>query len=59
MFRDCYLYEIVGSDSLSTNFNVAANLQLIPLFNEEDVDTFLCCLNGLLINKNGLKLNAP
>lgn len=59
MFCDGDVHEVVESGSLSFNFNVAANLRLMPLFNEEDMDTFLCCLNGLLINKNGLKLNAP
>lgn len=40
IFSDGDLHEVVESGPLSFNFNVVANLRLMPLFNEEDVDTF-------------------
>lgn len=59
MLSDGDLHEVVESGPLSSNFNVAANLRLMPLFNEEDVDTFSCYLNVLRTNKYGLALNVP
>lgn len=34
------VHDFGGSDPSRSTFNVATNLRLMPLFNEEDVDTF-------------------
>lgn len=57
MLSDDELCEGAERGLLSVNFNVEANLQLMPLFNEEDVDTFLCYLNELRTIRAGQRPN--